>query len=70
MFAANCIKRHNMKSSKDMMAWLLQQNEILKQKYDKDSNLRNSVNEQAWKKAKKNDFYLGLESSWLYTWFE
>ena len=66
-FAANVLKRHNMKSTNKLLEWLLDQNEAVGKRYKKDKKLRDTINERAWTKANFNKFYLGLESSWLYS---
>lgn len=66
LFASEVIKRHNLKSPKALVTWLMQQNELLKEKYTSDDGKKEKVNPTALKKAIKYDFYLGLDSSWLF----
>jgi len=66
IFAANIIKRHNLKTAKQMLDWMLQQNKDLEAKLQDDDTAQAMFNTGAWKKASTNKFYLGLESSWLY----
>jgi hypothetical protein len=66
VFAANVIKRKNMKNANDLYDWIISENILLAQKYADSQDLQQSVNEKAWNKAAKYEFYLGLESSWLY----
>lgn len=55
-----------MKSSKALEEWILQQNAVLQEKYQLDE-WRQTVSATALKKADKFQFYLGLDSSWLYS---
>jgi hypothetical protein len=68
IFAADVLKRHGLKSAKQVEDWLLQQNELLAQKYEAadEESLGPSVPKTALAKAKKQRFFLGLESTWLY----
>jgi hypothetical protein len=66
IFAANIIKRHNLKTGKQLFDWMLQQNEVLESKLESDPEAQGMFNAGAWSKASSNKFYLGLESSWLY----
>jgi len=66
IFAANIIKRHNIKTAKQLLDWLLQQNEALGATLVSDPDAQSFFNAGAWNKATSNEFYLGLESSWLY----
>lgn len=66
IFAANIIKRHNLKTSKQLYDWLLEQNKTLADKLRDDEKVQEMFSAGAWKKATANEFYLGLESSWLY----
>ena len=65
LFASNVIVKHSLKSPKSMEAWMIEQNELLSSKYQTEEG-KNSVSATALKKAIKYDFYLGLDSSWLY----
>jgi hypothetical protein len=65
LFASNAIQRHNLKTSKALEQWMLGQNELLASKFQLEEN-RKMVPATALKKAEKYDFYLGLDSSWLY----
>lgn len=67
VFAANVIKRHNLKNATQLLEWLLKQNDSLGKKYISDTKAQEEISATAWKKASSNEFYLGLESSWLYT---
>jgi hypothetical protein len=70
LFAANVIGRHKMKSSTQLLDWLVQQNVQLANKYNSakpaDSAGSNGISAKALEKAINNKFYLGLESSWYY----
>ncbi|KAL7470526.1 hypothetical protein ACHAXS_010779 [Conticribra weissflogii] len=71
LFASDVIKREKIESGAKLVKWMEFKNEELRERFAKidgegelDSGRR--VNETALKKAKKFDFYLGLESTWLY----
>jgi hypothetical protein len=66
IFASNILKRHSIQTSTQLYEWVLQQNGKMGEKYRKDARLQASLNEKVWNKAKTNEFYLGLDSSWLY----
>lgn len=66
LFAANVIKRHNLKTATQLLDWMLAQNELFAAKYEKDKTAQSNYSPKAWSKASANKFYLGLESSWLY----
>jgi hypothetical protein len=66
LFAANVMKRHNLTTTKKLYDWILSQNELLRKKYEADSEIREALSPKVWEKARGNKFYLGLESSWLY----
>jgi hypothetical protein len=70
IFAANVIGKHKMKSSTQLLDWLIQQNLLLENKYSStkpgDKADFNGISAKALEKAIKNKFYLGLESSWYY----
>jgi hypothetical protein len=66
IFASNVIKRHNIKTSSQLLDWMLQENDRLEKKFATDLNAQADVSATAWKKAFSNKFYLGLESNWLY----
>lgn len=65
LFASNVIQRHNIKTPKALEQWMLGQNELLASKFQLEEN-RKLVSVTALKKAEEYDFYLGLDSSWLY----
>lgn len=66
LFGARVLAKHGLKTGKALEAWLEGQNVLMKEKYAADEKLRSSVSKQAWTKVQKFDFYLGLDSSWLY----
>ena len=66
IFGSNVLKRHNLKSGKQLFDWLLVQNAAVGASYECDDGKKDTVSEAAWRKASENYFYLGLESSWLY----
>jgi hypothetical protein len=66
IFASNILKRHSIQTSTQLYDWILQQNGKMGEKYRKDARLQASLNDKVWNKAKTNEFYLGLDSSWLY----
>jgi hypothetical protein len=65
LFASNVLERHSLKTAKALDAWLMGQNEMLSVKF-KDEEAQKFVSPPALKKAIKFDFYLGLDSIWLY----
>ena len=66
IFASNILKRHSIQSSSQLYDWLVQQNVQMGMKFTSDEPLQTSLNEKVWNKAQTNEFYLGLDSSWLY----
>ena len=66
IFGAKILKRHNLTTSKQLVDWLLEQNAALGDKYENDKENQSLVSGKQWSKASKSNFYLGLESSWLY----
>ncbi|KAG7350463.1 hypothetical protein IV203_009823 [Nitzschia inconspicua] len=65
LFASNAIQRNNIKTPKALEHWMMGQNELMASKFQVEEN-RRLVPESALKKAEKYDFYLGLDSTWLY----
>jgi myosin heavy subunit len=67
IFGANILQRNKLTTSKDLVDWLLEQNAALGQEYEKsDPSKQELVSKKQWSKASENNFYLGLENSWLY----
>lgn len=64
IFAAGVLKRHNIKSQKALVEWVLKRNLEMKDRIEKGAPP--NVSALALKKAKKFDFYLGLDLAWLY----
>ena len=65
LFASDIIKRHKLKSPKALEQWMMQQNDALRDQFRKEE-YASKVSKPALEKAQKFDFYLGLDSSWLY----
>ena len=66
LFGADIMKRHKLTTGKQLLDWMMEQNAALGEKYENNEEAQGWLNEKAWKKASRNGFYLGLESSWLY----
>ena len=66
LFGANVMTTHKLTTSKKLLSWLVEQNKVLGEKYENNEEARAEVSPKAWKKASDNQFYLGLESRWLY----
>jgi len=67
IFGANILKRHKLTTSKKLVDWLLEQNAALGDDYEKENEFKQKlISKKQWTKATSNNFYLGLESSWLY----
>ena len=65
LFASKIIEKHSLKTSKALEEWILERNEILATEFQEEEN-RKLVSANALKKAERLQFYLGLDSSWLY----
>jgi len=65
LFASKIIEKHSLKTSKALEEWILERNDLLETDYQNEENQK-MVSANALKKAMKFQFYLGLESSWLY----
>jgi hypothetical protein len=65
LFASNVIDRHSLKSPKALEAWMMEQNEALATKYQQE-DAKKMVSKTALEKSIQYNFYLGLDSSWLY----
>jgi hypothetical protein len=65
LFASDVIQRHKLKSPKALEEWMMQQNELLGKHYRNEEHA-SKVSNAALTKAVSYNFYLGLESSWLY----
>lgn len=66
VFGANILKRHKLTTSKKLLDWLLEQNAALGEEYESSKEKQSLISNKQWAKASTNNFYLGLESSWLY----
>ena len=65
LFASKIIEKHSLKTSKALEEWILERNDLLETDYQNEESQK-MVSANALKKAMKFQFYLGLESSWLY----
>ncbi|KAL7427775.1 hypothetical protein ACHAXM_000993 [Skeletonema potamos] len=71
LFASELIKREKIGSGGELVKWMIKKNDELKEVYTKDDDDGGldggkRVSDNALKKAIKHEFYLGLESTWLY----
>ena len=82
LFASEIIKRESIGSGGELVKYMTKKNMELKEKYTtspdatndaessgvngKKRKTSNKVSDNALKKAQKHEFYLGLESTWLY----
>jgi hypothetical protein len=66
LFASKVIDRHSIRSSKQMIKWMMEQNDFMAEKFEKDADAKQLVSVNALKKADKHKFYLGLGMDWLY----
>uniref|UniRef100_A0A7S4ACC8 ParB/Sulfiredoxin domain-containing protein n=2 Tax=Pseudo-nitzschia australis TaxID=44445 RepID=A0A7S4ACC8_9STRA len=67
IFGSNILKRHQLKTSKKLVEWLLETNTALGLEYENSKEKQKLVSsKKQWDKASANSFYLGLEGSWLY----
>lgn len=69
IYGANILQRHKdeVATSNQLLNWLLVQNAAIGESYENDPKKQQFVSSKAWNKASKNGFYLGLESSWLFS---
>lgn len=68
LFASEVIQREKIGSGGELVKWITKRNEDLRKNIGEleSDNGSQRVSETALKKARKHDFYLGLESTWLY----
>lgn len=71
LFASDVISRETIGSGGELVKWIVQKNSELGERYMLENNAEpnnadKKVSPAALNKARKHDFYLGLESSWLY----
>ena len=64
VFTADVIEKHGLTSGNDLLGWILKKNEDLGKVYCR--KREEGDESKAIEKAIKFDFYLGLDSSWLY----
>jgi hypothetical protein len=62
IFASGLLKKHKITSKTALLKWVTKHNGDMKKKFQKDETL---VNNTALEKARKFDFYLGLDLTWL-----
>lgn len=65
LFASNAIAKHSLTTPKALEKWMMEQNQELANKYEQEE-FQKQVSVAALKKAQQYNFYLGLDSSWLY----
>lgn len=65
LFASKIIEKHSLKTSNALEDWILERNDMLASEFQQEEN-KKTVSASAWKKAEKFQFYLGLDSGWLY----
>ena len=65
LFASKIIEKHSLKTTKALEEWIMERNDLLATEFQEETS-RNSVSLNALKKAEKFQFYLGLDSGWLY----
>mmetsp|Transcript_1439 Transcript_1439/g.2124 ORF Transcript_1439/g.2124 Transcript_1439/m.2124 type:complete len:496 (+) Transcript_1439:179-1666(+) len=75
LFAADVLQRHSIRSHHDLLVWIEEKNAEMRSIYassgdddnvDGASTTMKNVSKTALNKAIKFDFFLGLDSSWLY----
>ena len=78
LFTADILNRYSIKNEKDLIEWMMQQNKDLGLKFQNmydnyDDTIKKQkkfeakvFNKNILEKAVKNEFFLGLESSWLH----
>jgi hypothetical protein len=67
LYGSGVLKRHDLSTSKKLLEWLVETNNLLAIKYESNESERRPIPLRAWTKASQNRFYLGLESVWYYT---
>jgi hypothetical protein len=69
IYGANILQRHKdeVATANQLLNWLLVQNAAVGESYENDPKKQQFISSKAWKKASKAGFYLGLESSWLFS---
>jgi hypothetical protein len=70
LFASEVIKREKIGSGGELVKWMVKKNEELKEVFMSNDGGSldggKKVSDNALKKASKHEFFLGLESTWLY----
>ncbi len=71
IFASGLLKKHNIKSKTALLKWILEKNAELGKKYAAGSEKgggasASGLNKTALEKARKFNFYLGLDMTWLH----
>lgn len=73
LFTADVLSRHSITNEEELVNWIMDQNKELGEKYKNQKSKKGKggktafeVSQTALDKAIKFDFYLGLESTWLY----
>jgi hypothetical protein len=66
LFLNQVLDRHQIKTAWDLEQWILAQNEKIRKMYEMDEEARKKFEGQAgvFDKAKKYEFYLGLNNTW------
>lgn len=66
LFAAKILDRHHIKTAAELYEWMMEQNNVLAERYQSDEEAQAKLPKTALQKALKHNFYLGLDSSWYY----
>lgn len=70
LFASEVLRREKISSGGELVKWMTGKNDELRERYGKGMELRGDgerrISQGALRKARKNDLYLGLDSTWLY----
>mmetsp|Transcript_9366 Transcript_9366/g.20067 ORF Transcript_9366/g.20067 Transcript_9366/m.20067 type:complete len:482 (+) Transcript_9366:56-1501(+) len=71
LFSSDVLKRHSLKSDKALVDWMMEKNALLAKEFAAQGanggrTASKSVSKSALAKAEKFNFFLGLDSTWLY----
>lgn len=71
LFSSDVLKRHSLKSDKALVDWMMEKNALLAKEFavqgaNGSRTASKSVSKSALAKAEKFNFFLGLDSTWLY----
>jgi len=66
IFGADLLRKHKLTTGKKLTDWLLVKNAAVGIEYESDLKKQELFSKKQWDKASSNNFYLGLETSWLY----